>query len=204
MRLKRWAASIVRQRWTVFWLTVMWVMLWGEVSIANVLGGIAVAVAVMTVMPLPPIAFRGRLRVVYFLRLVGRFAWDLVVASAEVSWLALRWDFTPREAVVGVRLRSRSDIILTMTAELSSLVPGSVVVEAHQLTGMLYLHVLDIDQAGGIEQVRTDVLALEARVIRAIASTRDLERYGVELPGLGGWRRRRRSSDRPDAREERP
>ncbi|MEK8226242.1 monovalent cation/H+ antiporter complex subunit F [Oerskovia sp. M15] len=67
---------------------------------------------------------------------------------------------------------------MTITAELSSLVPGSLVIEAHRLTGMLYLHVLDLDAAGGADKVRQDALDLEARVLRAFASNDDLRAAG--------------------------
>jgi multicomponent Na+:H+ antiporter subunit E len=73
---------------------------------------------------------------------------------------------------------------MTITAELSSLVPGSLVIEAHRLTGMLYLHVLDLDAAGGADKVRQDTLDLEARVLRAFASNEELQAAGLyHLPG---------------------
>ena len=67
----------------------------------------------------------------------------------------------------------------TQTAELSSLVPGSLVVEAHRLTGKLYLHVLDVRQSGGIEAARQSVLDQEERVLRAFASDDELEAAGL-------------------------
>jgi multicomponent Na+:H+ antiporter subunit E len=75
---------------------------------------------------------------------------------------------------------------MTLTAELTSLVPGSLVVEAHRLTGMLYLHVLDVEQAGGVEQVRADTRALEARVLHAFASNDDLRAAGLYTPDAEG------------------
>jgi multicomponent Na+:H+ antiporter subunit E len=93
--------------------------------------------------------------------------------------------------VIGVRLRSHSDLYLTVTAELASLVPGSLVIEAHRLTGMLYLHVLDAEAAGGVEAHRAAVLELEERVLRALASDAELERAGLPVrrggSGRSGW-----------------
>ena len=111
--------------------------------------------------------------------LVGRFVVDVIRASAEVSAIALRPRYTPRGAVIGVQLRSHSDLYLTLTAELCSLVPGSLVVEAHRLTGMLYLHVLDVRASGGIEAARQSVLDQEERVLRAFASDEELLAAGV-------------------------
>jgi multicomponent Na+:H+ antiporter subunit E len=163
----------------VAWLTAVWVLLWGDLSVANVLAGIALASVVIAVLPLPAIDFHGRVRPLGVLRLAGRFAVDLVRASVEVSLIALRPRYSPRGAVIGVRLRSHSDLYLTVTAELCSLVPGSLVIEAHRLTGTLYLHILDVRRSGGIERNRQAVLNLEERVMRAMASDAELDRAGL-------------------------
>lgn len=165
---------------TMLWLVVVWVLLWGDLTVANVLAGAVVAVAVTGLLRMTPIDFHGRLRPWGLVVLVARFAGDLLVASAEVSWLALRPRHTPRGAVIGVQLRSHSDLYLTMTAELCSLVPGSLVVEAHRLTGMLYLHVLDVEQSGGVEAARQAVLDQEERVLRAFASDSELRDAGLD------------------------
>ncbi|WP_456845755.1 Na+/H+ antiporter subunit E [Cellulomonas sp. P5_C6] len=169
-----------RTQWaTVTWLTVVWVFLWGDLSVGNVLAGLLIALAVTTGLRMAPIEFHGRIRPVGLVRLLLRFATDLVKASFEVSLIALRPRYVPRGAVIGVQLRSHSDLYLTMTAELASLVPGSLVVEAHRLTGMLYLHVLDVRSSGGIEAARQSVLDQEERVLRAFASDEELDAAGL-------------------------
>lgn len=164
---------------TPLWLTVVWVLLWGSLSVANVLAGVVLALLVTTALRMQPIDFHGRVRPGRLAVLVARFVVDLVRASFEVAWVALRPRYVPRGAVIGVQLRGRSDLYLTMTAELCSLVPGSLVVEAHRLTGRLYLHVLDVRQAGGVEAARAAVLAQEERVLRAFASDEELAAAGL-------------------------
>jgi multicomponent Na+:H+ antiporter subunit E len=173
-----------RLRWhtqwpTILWLTVVWVLLWGDLSIGNVLAGLVIGLLVTNGLRMAPIDFHGRLRPVGIIRLFTRFALDLVRASFEVSLIALRPRYQPRGAVIGVQLRSHSDLYLTITAELTSLVPGSLVVEAHRLTGKLYLHVLDVRQSGGIEAARQSVLDQEERVLRAFASNDELAAAGL-------------------------
>lgn len=169
----------------VGWLTLVWVMLWSDVSLANVLGGVAVGLLVTMVLPLNPVPFHGRFHAVGALLLVVRFARDVVVASVQVAVVALRPGRVPRGAVVRVGLRSHSDVVLTMTAELCSLVPGSIIVEAHRMTGTLYTHVLDVDLAGGIDGARRAVLDQERRVLYAIATPEEIEAAG--LPPVGRW-----------------
>lgn len=173
-----------RARWhtqwpTIVWLTVVWVLLWGDLSVGNVLAGLVIGFLVTTGLRMAAIDFHGRLRPVGIVRLFARFAVDLVRASFEVSLIALRPGYQTRGAVIGVQLRSHSDLYLTMTAELASLVPGSLVVEAHRLTGKLYLHVLDVRQSGGIEAARQSVLDQEERVLRAFASDEELTAAGL-------------------------
>lgn len=164
---------------TVVWLAAVWVLLWGGLSPANVLAGLGLGLVVTQGLRMTPMDFHGRVRPIGLARLLGRFAVDLVRASFEVSLLALRLRHVPRGAVIGVRLRSHSDLYLTLTAELCSLVPGSIVVEAHRVTGTLYLHVLDVEQSGGIEAARQNVLDQEERVLRAFASDAELDDAGL-------------------------
>jgi multicomponent Na+:H+ antiporter subunit E len=167
---------------TLVWLTVVWVLLWGEVSVGNVLAGLIIGLVVSVAMPLPPVAAGARLRPLACAHLVGRFAVDVVVASFQVGVQAFRRR-PPQSAVIRVRLRSTSDLYLTLTAELCSLVPGSVVVEAHRLTGTLYLHVLDVAGDDGIEKARRGALDQEERVLRAFASDAQLAAAGLGRPG---------------------
>ncbi|MGH8928864.1 MAG: Na+/H+ antiporter subunit E [Acidimicrobiia bacterium] len=164
---------------SVLWLTALWVLLWGELSFGNVVAGLVIGTVAAVFFHLPSVDFHGRVRPLGALILIARFLADLVVASVQVAILALSPGRVPRGAVIRVHLRSESDLYLTLTAELSSLVPGSLVVEAFRQTGMLYVHILDVDAMGGIEKNRRHVLAVERRVLRALASDSELEHAGL-------------------------
>ncbi len=168
---------------TYLWLTVVWVLLWGDLTWGNLVSGLGVAAVVIFLFPLPPIEYQGRIRLINVIKLFARFLYDLTRASIQVAAQAFDFRTTPKGAVVRVKLRSDSDLYLTIVSELSCLVPGSIVIEAHRLTGTLYLHVLDLEQYGGIDQVRKDVWTLEARVMRAFASQKELDRAGIPLRG---------------------
>ncbi|WP_066583839.1 Na+/H+ antiporter subunit E [Cellulomonas timonensis] len=173
--------SLIRQWPTVVWLAFVWVLLWGRPTVANALVGLVLGALVTATLRMTPIAFHGKVRPLGLLHLIARFAIDLVRASFEVSVVALRPRHVPHGAVIGVQLRSHSDLYLTLTSELCSLVPGSLVVEAHRLTGKLYLHVLDVEQSGGVEAARQTVLDQEERVLRALASDDELRQAGLPL-----------------------
>lgn len=172
--------SSLRTQWpTVLWLTVVWVLLWGDWSLGNIANGVLLGVLVTAGLRMTPIDFHGRVRPVALAALLGRFVVDLVRASFEVSWVALRPRRTPRGAVICVQLRSHSDLYLTLTSEFVSLVPGSLIVEAHRLTGRLYVHVLDVETSGGVEAARQSVLDQEERILRALASDAELAEAGL-------------------------
>ncbi len=151
-------------------LVTIWVLLWGTFSWANVISGLAVAAVLLAVFPLPPVTFAGRIHPLPLLRFGWRFLRDLVVASAQVAWLALRVGHTPKSAIIAVPLRVNTDLNLTLTAEALTLVPGSLILEVDRKTGTLYIHVIGVRSLDEVEQFRRGVLELEARIIAAIGS----------------------------------
>ncbi len=152
------------------WLTVVWVALWGDVSPLTVAAGLLVAVAVCVVFPLPPLQLRLHVRPARVAWLLLRFLADVVVASVQVAWVTLQLRRQPRNAIIAVPLRTPSDFVLTVVAEMTSLVPGSLVVEARRSTHTVYLHVLDARDDAGVERMRREVHALERRVVLAFGA----------------------------------
>jgi multicomponent Na+:H+ antiporter subunit E len=160
------AASVV--------LTVVWVLLWDQVSLFIVLTGVLLALLVGLVFPLPPIDLHGRFRPLQGLRLVGHLLAAAFQASVDVVRLAFRFGTVPRSSIIRVKLRSRSDLYLTLTAEQVSLVPGTIVLEAHRSTSTLYLHVLGATDEATIAKAAEDALDAEARALRAFGSAAEV------------------------------
>lgn len=154
----------------VVWLTLVWWVLWGSFTAMSLVGGVLAAVAVCLVLPLPPLRLRTRLRPVAIAVVVARFLLDVVVASVQVARTTLRPPPDLRNAMIRVPLRTESDMVLTVVAELLSLVPGTIVVEAHRPSHTLFLHVLDVTSLDDVERIRDGVWAQEARLIRAFGA----------------------------------
>lgn len=161
----------------VLWLTLVWVVLWGSWTALSVVSGVLVAVLASAVFPLPPLHVHVRVRPVAVLVLVGRFVRDVVVASVQVAATTLRPPRDLRNAIVKVPLRTESDLVLTATALMVSLVPGSVVVEAHRPTHTLYLHVLRARGDADVERARQTAWDQEERILEAfgVERVRDLQ-----------------------------
>lgn len=169
----------------VVWLTVVWVLLWGDLSAGNVVAGLALALFVTILMPMPRAAMSTTVRPLAVVVLAAVFVKEVLVASWDIVRLVVRGR-APRGAVIRVQMRSHSDLILSATGGMCSLVPGSLVVEAMRNSGMLYMHILDVDIAGGLEQAHADVLSQEERLLRAFATDDQL----VDAGFRPGWSRR--------------
>ncbi len=167
----------LRRQWpAVVWLTFVWVMLWGEPSIGNLVAGVLVAVAVLLVLPQPPLPLAVRPHPRALARLVLVFVKDLLASSLQVALLALRPGRPPRNSVIVVPLRTRSDIALMLTSELLSLVPGSLLIEASKETWSVQLHVIDTPDLAAVDRARQHVWAQEQRVVEALGEPDDIAR----------------------------
>ena len=159
----------------LLWLTLVWLTLWGAVTPFLLVTGLLVAVVMSVVFPLPPLRIGARVRPWPLVRLLARFAVDVVRASVEVSWVVLRRRGV-RNAIVEVDLTSSSDFVLTGVASMLSLVPGSVVVEVRRSTHTLFLHVLDVPDTGAAEEFRREALAVEQRFLAAFVPEQEESR----------------------------
>lgn len=171
---------------TIGWLTLVWILLWGDFSWGNLVNGILLALFVNVVTPLPRVVTKGAFRPLAVIRLMVCFLWDMLMGALTVAVVALR-AAPPEAAVIKVQLRSPSDTVLATTSGMVTLVPGSVVVEAHRLTGVIYLHVFDVrgaDPSERLEKVRRTVLTQEERIMRAFSPKEDLQAAGY----TPGWR----------------
>ena len=145
----------------VAWLALVWVLLWGTWSWANVLAGVAVAVAVRVLLPLPTVVTRGRVHLPTLLRLLWVVAVDLVVSSLEVVWLSVRPGGPPHSAVVRSSVRVRSDLVLSLLVNTITLSPGSVVLEVDLESRVLHTHVLGVRSAADLARFQRKVGQLE-------------------------------------------
>lgn len=166
----------------LFVLILVWTLLWGSFTVANILSGIIVSVVIMAVLPLPPVAFGGRLRPWGAVIFLSRFFFDLVKASIEVAWLAFRIGHQPSGAIAAVTLRVRTALNLTLIAEAVSLIPGSLIVEADMETGTLYIHIIGTETEEDVWRFKENVLALEKRLVKAMGSADELKRLDQPVP----------------------
>ena len=153
----------------VVWLTLVWVGLWGSVTAANVLGGVAVSLVLVLSLRPSPAGAPAVVSPVALLRFVLRFFADLVVSSLQVVRLALRPRLELRQGIVSVQEPGASDTLLTVLADAISLTPGTLTVDVEPATGTLYVHVLDVGEGPhGVQRVREGLQDQARAAVRAI------------------------------------
>ena len=77
----------MRRPLRLLWLVALWLLLWRDPTVANVVSGVAVAVAVDAVLRLPRLDSDPRhgVRPVALLRFLVYFAWKLVEANVYLA-----------------------------------------------------------------------------------------------------------------------
>jgi multicomponent Na+:H+ antiporter subunit E len=168
-------------------LVLVWMALWGSASLIVILLGVLISAVILLLFPLPVMQFRFGPHPWRTLVLIGRFLWDVVVASVHVGWLAVR-PRPPESRVARVRLASDSDLLEALTALAVSLVPGSLIIDADSDTRTLTIHVLDAANQSPAD-FTAQVLAQEDRIRRALGD-------GDEPSPAAAQRRRRRGGRR--------
>ncbi len=153
--------------WSASWLTFVWVLLWGKVSWGNVIGGFAVAIGIMTLLPLPRVPVEGRLHPVSIALLVLRLLRDFTISSIQLAWAAIRPARPPMGAVVRRRVAIKSDMVLTLAINYINLVPGTMVVEIDHRRRMLYIHVFDLSSPRKVAAFDKQIAFIEKAFIHA-------------------------------------
>ncbi|MFI5841498.1 Na+/H+ antiporter subunit E [Catenuloplanes sp. NPDC051500] len=165
-------ATLLERAVAVLGMVAVWLLLWGNAGPWTIVGGVVVAVLALIVFPLPLVPFGGRISPAGVVLFAGCFLRDLVLASAQVAWLAIRPGPPPASAIIAVPLRASSDLHITLTASALSLIPGSLVVEADRNRAILYVHVIGVRTVADVERARAAVVRLEDRILHATGPSR--------------------------------
>lgn len=167
-------------------LTVIWVALVGEISIVTVVGGALLGMLVTLLFPLPPVSYGGRIHPWGAAKLFMHLIKDLAVSSTRLAIFAFSRK-APRPGIIRVNLRTDSDLYQVNTAELASVVPGTIVVDARAKRRHLYLHVFDLPDLSERTEIVRDTLALEDRVVRAWGSRAEIAALEQEEADEASW-----------------
>ncbi len=156
----------------LLWITSLWILLWGNLSVANALGGLAVAVVVLVVARLPRLSRRGAADTAKIAPLATlRFGVFVLVKLIEANLVLAVGDRhatqpDPHRYRAGP-LRTESDLATMVVANVVTLTPGTITIEIEQSPPVLYVHVLHLHD---LDAVRRDLLRIEELSVRAFGS----------------------------------
>lgn len=166
--MKGFSARLLLLRiWVLVWLMLVWILLWGSFSAANALSGLAIALVITVLFPMPPVPVQGKVHLLSLLHLILRVAWYLVMSSIQVAWLAIRPGPPPPSAVLRSQLNVKSDLVLALAVNILNLIPGSIVLEIDQVRRMIYAHVIDVGSERAVTQFYHQVAEVEKLLIAA-------------------------------------
>lgn len=151
--------------WIVIWLILVWLALWGTVSVANILSGLVIALLITVFLPLPAVPVQGKLHPLSLVRLAALVAWWLIQSSIQVAWLAVRPGKPPLSAVLRARLDLKSDLVLALGVNIMNLTPGTLVLEIDQSRRLVYVHVLDVGTKRAVARFYRQTAQLERLLV---------------------------------------
>ena len=152
--------------WFMVWIVVMWCMLMGEVTVANLVGGLLASLFIVFALPLPAMPVAGISvswgKLIVFM--AQRFV-ELMEASIMVGWLAVRPQPVPKTAIVKLPMRVENEFVLSLAVSLYNLQPGGTVSDIDIANRMLTIHLLNADSEEDLEREIAAVRKLEADMI---------------------------------------
>jgi multicomponent Na+:H+ antiporter subunit E len=156
---------VALRAWVLCWLILVWMLLWGTVSAANILSGLAIALLITLLLPLPVVPIEGRVHPVSLLRLIALVAYELLLSSLQVAWLAIKPGPPPLSAVLRAHVAIKSDLVLALAVNIITLTPGSVVLEIDQVRRMIYVHVIDVGSDRAVNRFYRQVSQIERLLV---------------------------------------
>mgnify|MGYP006171835103 CR=1 FL=1 len=164
----------------VAWLTTLWVVLWRDPTVGNVVGGLVAAGLVLALFPAQQPARRDHtIRPLPLLYFLGWFAWQIIVANLVVAREILTRRDHIRSGIIAVPLQGCSDLVVTVIADAITLTPGTMTLEVQRDPTVIYVHVLHLYD---IDQARNDVTTVQRLVVNAIGSPEAVRYVNDSVP----------------------
>jgi multicomponent Na+:H+ antiporter subunit E len=123
-------------------LALLWAMAQGEVTLLSLGSGFLVGMLVLHLIGPVLGDRRYAVRIYRALALGLFFLKELVISSVRVAIDVIRPTFTMRPAIIRVPLDVRSDVQITLLANLVSLTPGTLSVDVSDDKSSLYVHAM--------------------------------------------------------------
>ena len=133
-------------------LAVGWCALWGGFTFLNLASGFVVGFLALSVAS-PIFGQTGYFgRVLRMANLGVYFLWELTISSALVVWDVLTPVHKSRPAILAIPLDITDPLQITVLANLISLTPGSLTLDASPDERTLYVHAMFVDDPDAVRR----------------------------------------------------
>ncbi|WP_375449589.1 Na+/H+ antiporter subunit E [uncultured Devosia sp.] len=128
-------------------LTLLWGAMTGSFHGANLLLGAFLALLILMVLRGRTAGVAGLRRVGAIAMLAGMFIQELMLSAVRVALIVLMPDLRSRlqPAIVAVPLTLKSDVEITLLANMITLTPGTLSIDVSDDHSVLYVHVLTLN-----------------------------------------------------------
>ena len=159
--------------WLLCWLILVWILLWGNVSVANIVSGLAIALVITVLLPLPLVPIEGRVHLLSLLRLIAQVAYlpGAVLGAGGVAGGQAGTAAVQRGAAgpVGGQVGSGAGA----GGQHHHLIPGSIVLEIDQSRRLLYMHVIDVGSDRSVDRFYRQVAEIERLLVASFERDTD-------------------------------
>jgi len=158
-------------------LAVLWIMLTGSFEPVSLGAGIAVS-AIIVQLTWRPLLLGTRhvgahsahpldIKPLEILKILPRFMFDILKASAEVAIIALKPRINIRPGIVRVDSHLKNKTALVFLANYITLTPGTLTVDIDTAHHHVFIHALDLGTLDASD-IRNEVAMLEKRLGRVL------------------------------------
>lgn len=152
------------------WFVLLWIGLWADLSVANLVSGLAVAIVVILLaerIAAPARQGRARISPIGLLVFVFHVLWSLIKSNLFLAWEIVTPTNTIATGIVEVPLRAPSPAIAMAVSNVVTLTPGTVTLGVADDSSSLTIGVLHLSDP---DAVRRGVQHTERLAIRAFGT----------------------------------
>jgi multicomponent Na+:H+ antiporter subunit E len=166
----------MRRLGRIAFLTSIWVLLWGRISIANVASGIVLSMILLVLYPPPRTGARAKerfvLRPLPTIHLAGYILVQILVSNVQISKRILTPRSRLQSGVVTYEPQTDSKRLITFIATILAISPGTMPVRVETDPPLIAVHVLHLRDP---DDTRRAIARLEELTTRALGTRAALE-----------------------------
>jgi len=155
-------------------LLTMWLLLWGDLSVANITSGVLVVTVLFLVFPSRrPIIVQRAWHPLTVARLLGHVAVEMAVSNVVLARQIVRPRTQLESHLIEIEMAAKSESILTLIANITALTPGTMTVDASLDPPTIVLHAFVVHD---VDSVVRETWHLEDLCVRAFGTDDDRSR----------------------------